>query len=623
MPAAVDPRPLLVTSALPYANGPLHFGHVAGAYLPADLYTRYQRLRGADVLHISGTDEHGVSITVKAEAEGTPYRDYVARWHDEIKALFDLFDISFDHFSRTSNQDPHYPLSQEAFLRLLREGNVRPQPGQQHYCTSCDRFLPDRYVEGTCYVCSEPAARGDECRKCGSWLDAIKIIDPRCATCGNPPEVRDTMQYELDLSPISSKDPAVLAAAYGDDFVAWLAGFRTRLKPNVRAMAYDKLIEGEGLESRPITRDLRWGVPVPAADLDGAPVEGAEGKVLYVWFDAPIGYVSATVEWSRLQGGDEAAVRERWRRHWIARRGAPEEVQPRLVHFLGKDNIPFHCIVFPAMQAGQGEAREGDDFLGPGVGERWVLPDNVPANEFYNLEGRKFSTSDNWMLGAERMFDVFGLDALRWYVTVSMPETADSNFLFDELQSRVNSELADTLGNYASRVLKFTHKYAGGAVPAVDPDHEHAGDLDAARQACDRALADVAEHLEAFRFRRAAGALIDLARFGNKLFDDRAPWKLRKQDMPGCELSLHVNIQVLATLSVLLTPFVPGAAARLRQMLALAPLPSGPDARSPGEDRWTRSELPVGHALGEAGILFAKIEDATIAEERGRLGGEG
>ncbi|RKY19929.1 MAG: methionine--tRNA ligase [Planctomycetota bacterium] len=615
-PHSPDLRPLMITSALPYANGPIHFGHIAGAYLPADVYARFQRMLGADVAFICGTDEHGVSITVKAEAEGVPYREYVARWHNEISAFFSLFDIAFDHFSRTSNEDPHYALSQEVFLRLLRAGNVAPRDEQQHYCTDCERFLPDRYVEGTCYLCGA-AARGDECKGCGSWLEAIKLVDPRCATCGHTPEVRDTVQFELDLSPISSPERDTLVAAYGEAFADWLPAFRRVLKTNVRTMAFDKLIEGEGLRPRPITRDLRWGVPVPAVDLDGQPVPDHEGKVLYVWFDAPIGYVSATIEWAREHLADGDA----WRRWWITAKDTPTGSGPRLVHFLGKDNIPFHCIVFPAMQAGQAEARPDETPMGPRHGERWVLPENVPANEFYNLEGRKFSTSDNWMLGAEHMFEVFGIDALRWYVIVSMPETADSNFLLDELQARVNSELADTIGNYASRVLKFNAKQHAGVVPEVDAGHELAADLAAVSKACEHAVSQVAELLGGQQFRRAAAAAVDLARFGNKLFDERAPWKLKKTDEVGCRAALHANLQVLATLSMVLTPFVPVAAGRLREMLALPAIDTGarPGAAAHAAS-WRVETLLAGHALGEPGILFAKIDDDTIAAEKARLG---
>jgi methionyl-tRNA synthetase len=606
-----DDRPLIVTSALPYANGPLHFGHIAGAYLPADLYVRYSRLTGADVLYICGTDEHGVAITVNSEREGRTYQEYVDHWHDEIRRFFEHFGISFDHFSRTSNQDPHYALSQEFFLRLLREGHIAPKAEKQHYCTTCDRFLPDRYVEGTCYVCQAAAARGDECKACGSWLEAKLILDPRCATCGSTPGLRDTMQYELDLSPLSA--PEMLAASEAEAPVGEpLADMLWRLarngKRNVTSGVFGKLlVEGEGLASRPITRDLRWGVPVPATDLDGKPIEEHDGKVLYVWFDAPIGYVSATMEWARDIRGEP----DLWRRYWIATEGH----EPRLLHFIGKDNIPFHCVVFPAMLAWQGDARPGDTFIGPGPGERWVLPENVPANEFYNLEGRKFSTSDHWTLDTARMAELFGTDALRWYVTTSMPETADSQFTFAGLQASVNSDLADVLGNYASRVLKFAASYLGGKVPAGRD-----GQAEAIAAARATGLAKVAEKIEAFRFREAAEAVVELGRTGNQVFNAQAPWKTRKTDIDACGAAVAVHIQVLATLSVLLTPFVPAAAARLREMLAL-----------PGVQAWTLTglsapldasvpdELPVGHVLGEPGILFAKIPDDVVEQERAAL----
>ena len=615
-PPPPEDRPLLVTSALPYANGPIHFGHIAGAYLPADIFARYQRLRGADVAFICGTDEHGVSITVNAEKEGfrdpAGYRQYTSRWFGEIKALFDRFDIAFDHFSRTSNEDPHYALTQEFFLRLLREGYIAPKAERQHYCTTCDRFLPDRYVEGTCYLCGKAAARGDECKACGSWLEAVKIESPRCVTCHNTPEVRDTMQYELDLSPVSQREKL----ADRPVFNAWLDGLRPRLKSNVAQTMFAKMIEGEGMASRPITRDLRWGVPVPATDLDGKPVEGHEGKVLYVWFDAPIGYVSATIEWARLRGEPDA-----WRRYWVVPEGQSLDEGPRLIHFIGKDNIPFHCIVFPAMLGWQGAARDGDpEFIGPRAGERWVLPDNIPSNEFYNLEGRKFSTSDRWYLDNERMFERFGVDALRWYLTTSMPETADSQFTFHGLQSAVNSELNDTLGNYASRVLKFTASKLGGTVPEPEPGHELALDAAHVDEACGKALREVAVHLAGYEFRTAAGAVIDLARFGNKLFDSREPWALRKTDEAGCRTALHSHLALLPTLSVLLTPFLPAAAARLRAMLALPALDEAPHEAALGHDRWVAEALPPGHVLGEPGLLFTKIPDDVVEEERARLG---
>jgi methionyl-tRNA synthetase len=631
VPPPPDARPLLVTAALPYANGPLHFGHIAGAYLPADIFVRYHRLAGTDVLYICGTDEHGVAITLNAEKEGQSYQAYVDRWHAEIRTLFERFDIAFDHFSRTTNRDPHYALSQEFFLRLLRAGRLMRREVPQLRSRRTGRFLADRYVRGRCYLCGHEPARGDECPKCGAWLDASKLIDPVSALDPSDTlELATAWQFELDLAPISG-DPATLAAAYGERFVRYLAAMRAGAKPNVRTMMFDKLIEGEKLHSRPITRDLPWGVPVPERDLDGASLGDVAGKVLYVWFDAPIGYVSATIEWAR----DIRHQPDLWRRYWIepaAATGATGSGGPRLVHFIGKDNIPFHCIVFPAMLAGQnlgagagagadaGAAGREEGFLGPRAGEQYVLPEDVPANEFYNLEGRKFSTSEGWALDNARMFERFGTDALRWYITVSMPETGDSQFTFAGLQAAVNADLCDTLGNYCARVLKFVAIHLGGTVPAVAgrTDAGAAGlsggtaeSLRATRVRCDAALREVGEAIAACEFRRAAAAVTDFGRWANKLFDEHAPWKTRKTDLPLCGRQLHEHVQVVGALSVLLAPFVPGAAARLRTMLALPPLDASAGWRAPA--------LPAGHVLGTPEILFAKLDDKVIEAERAHL----
>lgn len=640
-------RPLLVTSALPYANGSIHFGQLVGAYLPADIFVRYQRLLGTDVLFICGTDEHGVSITVKAEKEGVPYHEYVTRWYDDIVSVFQRFRISFDHFSRTSNKDPHYPLSQEFFLRLMRSGAIAPHTTKQHYCTHCDRFLPDRYVEGSCYLCNG-AARGDECKVCGSWLDAVKLVDPVCVTCGNTPEVRDTMQYELDLSPFSNDDDRREKYPLFD---RWLThAFKgAQLKQNVRKTVFDKLlVEGDGLRARPITRDLKWGVPLPAVDLANQPVEGHDGKVLYVWFDAPIGYVSSTIEWAR----EVAHAPEAWRKYWITDEKSDYSTSaedghwpgPRLLHFIGKDNIPFHCVVFPAMLGWQDTAREGDAFIGPGKNERWVLPENVPANEFYNLEDGKFSTSDQRTLDNDHMIECFGVDALRWYLTVSMPETADSRFRFGALQNHVNADLNDTLGNYASRVLKFVASKMGGKVPEPNESFEHNIPSEGSgsgmqsvctalrvRETCNAFFAAGDSHtptlgwqLEHQNFRRAAECLLDLARLGNLWFDAHAPWKSRKlEDLTDCHTSLWAHIQILSALAVGMWPFMPDASDRLRVMLGLKPLtadvpiPRGLQTRT--ENLWHFEELNSGHPLGEPDILFTKIPDELIAEERAQF----
>ncbi len=597
-------RPLLVTAALPYANGPVHFGQMVGAYLPADVFVRWQRLAGTEVLFICGTDEHGVAITLKAERERLSYQAYVDRWYEEIKRTFDGFGIRFDHFSRTTNRDPHYALSQEFFLRLLRSGRLVRHDVQQLWSPKTGRFLADRYVQGRCYACGHDPARGDECPKCGTWLDATKLGEPVAA--GDPTdrlELRAAWQFELDLAPISG-DAAAVRAAYGQAFVDYLAAMRERSKPNVRATMFDKLIEGEKLQSRPITRDLPWGVPLPEKDLDGRPLGDVGGKVLYVWFDAPIGYVSATIEWAR----DIRSQPDAWRRWWLVREGHEDEA-PRLVHFLGKDNIPFHTIVFPAMLAGQTQAPtkaadrlpDGRPLFGPRAGERWVLPEDVPANEFYNLEGRKFSTSDNWMLDVPRMVEVFGVDALRWYLATSMPETADTQFTFAGLAATVNAELCDTLGNYCARTLKFTAQHLGGRVPegALAP---------ATRERIVQAFRETGEAIERFQFRRATQAVTEFGRWCNKLFDEHAPWKTRKADLAACGRQIHEHVQCVVALSVLLAPFVPGAARRLRTMLAL------PEATA-----WVFGPLPAGHALGEPEILFAKIPDEVVERERAAL----
>jgi methionyl-tRNA synthetase len=646
---APDPRPLLVTSALPYANGPLHFGHIAGAYLPADIFVRYHRLAGSDVVYVCGTDEHGVAITLNAEKEGRSYQEYVDHWHGEIKALFDRFQIEFDIFSRTSHREPHYPLSQEFFLRLLRAGLLVRRDVQQLWSEKTGRFLADRYVRGRCYVCGHEPARGDECPKCGSWLEATKLIAPVSALDPSDALVLKTAwQFELDMSPISEGN-ARAAEAFGPEFARYLDSMRARLKPNVRAMMFDKLIDGEKMHGRPISRDLPWGVPLPTNGLDGKSLGDVSGKVLYVWFDAPIGYISATIEWAQARakrkarrpaaaGGGEATADD-WRRYWICSPSNvfkpskdavdPQYLGPRLVHFIGKDNIPFHGIVFPAMLAGQGQAgpketmpagslAPGRPLYGPRKGESWVLPHDVPANEFYNLEGRKFSTSERWTLDNARMFELFGADALRWYLCVSMPEIGDSQFTFHALQAAVNADLCDTLGNYCARVLKFAGTHLGGKVPPAPTrtDHGAAGlsggtaeSLRTTHARCELAVREVGAALAAREFRRAAGAVTDFGRWANKLFDEHAPWKTRKSDPAVCGRQIHEHIQVVATLSVLLSPFTPSAATRLRAMLALP------------EDgaRWEAPVMPAGHVLGTPGILYAKIEDAVIAEERQKL----
>jgi methionyl-tRNA synthetase len=575
-------RPLLVTSALPYANGQPHFGHMCGAYLPADIFVRYHRLIDSDVTAICGTDDHGVANTLGAEQEGIPYREFVDRGYRLWRDTFALLEIEFDNFSQTCREDPHYPLAQEFFLRLLKNGHVVRRDIQQLYSPATKRFLADRYVVGQCYICGHPDARGDECPKCGTWLDATRLVDPRSRLDPDDKlELRGSWQYELDLAPFAD-DPQVKP---------WLTGFRERLKSNVRNFVFTKLIEGEGLESRPITRDLPWGVPVPETDLDGNAIEDVRGKVLYVWMDAPIGYISSTIEWARAHGQD-------WRRLWIRKRG---EEGPRLIHFIGKDNITFHCVVFPAMLAWQALDRDG--LLGPGVGEEYVLPENVPANEFFNYEGKKFSKSEGWYIEIAPFVEKYGVDRTRYYLISALPETADTFFLWREFKARTDY-LANVFGNFAVRILKFVAKHFDNRVPPRVGFEEEARTV---AQAIETRTRAVATHLENYEFRRALREFTGLAEDGNLFLDRTAPWKLRKTDLEACGSALHLALQLLPALSVLAAPFVPGLAARLRAMLRLPPREPGP--LLPAET------LPAGHALGEAEVLVEKITDEEIEAE--------
>jgi methionyl-tRNA synthetase len=581
-------RPLLVTAALPYANGVPHFGHLAGAYLPADIFVRYHRLIGSDLAFICGTDDHGVANTLGAEEEGVPYQEFVDRGHAVWAETCDRLGIVFDNFSQTSRQDPHYPLAQEFFLRLLKNRRLHRKDIRQLYSRKTKRFLADRYVIGTCYLCGHEEARGDECPKCGSWLEANRLVNPRSKTDpADRLELRDSWQYEIDLRPFH-EDEAVKP---------WLDAFRERLKPNVARFVFDKMIHGEGLESRPITRDLPWGVPVPHHDLDGEPLGDVHDKVLYVWFDAPIGYISSTIEWARRVGDD-------WRRFWIRERGTEGA---RLIHFIGKDNIAFHCIVFPAMLAWQSLDTGIEGRIGPGPDEEFVLPENVPANEFYNLEGKKFNKSQGWYLDVDPFVEKYGADRTRYYLCSSFPETSDSDFHWTDFKARTDV-LANVFGNFAVRVLKFVRQHFDGRVPARVGRDDEAQRIAAAVEERTRALA---EHLENYRFRRALESFLGLAEDGNRYLDDTAPWKLRKTDIEACGSVLHLALQFLPPLSVLAAPFVPGMAERLRAMLNLPARPAGPLLPAEG--------LPAGHALGEVEVLCEKIPEEQIEAELAAL----
>jgi len=553
----------LVTSALPYANGPIHFGHAVGAYIPADVYVRTLRMQGEEVLYVCGTDEHGVAITIGAEAEGKDYGEYVAHWRETIKGTFDALGIEFDVWSGTSICPQHAETSQQFFRQLDASGFLLKRETEQLYCTNDEMFLADRYVVGTCPSCGHDPARGDECPSCGSWLDPLQMKSPRCKVCGTTPERRSTRHWYLDL-------PGLRDEHMG----RWIG--EHEWKSNVRAFVQNLL---EDVPPRAITRDMSWGVPVPK-DMS----EGETGKVLYVWFDAPIGYVSFTKEWAEREGED-------WQRWWKGE-------DTRLVHFIGKDNIPFHCLVFPSMLHGT-----RDDY---------VLPWQVPANEFYNLEGGKFTTSGGWYIPLDEAFEKYDPEALRFHLIASMPETADSEFTWQDFQRTVNSSLADVLGNLATRVLKFIGKNAEGRIPPLHP--EHAEELDAILLEECGAVEDPARWVREFRFRKAAEALLANGKVANVFVDRLAPWTLRKEDPAKAESVLNTLCEWIALLARWSHPFMPGKAQQLWEMLgqegqvAAAGWPSQPEAGS-----WR--SLEVGRQLGEVSGLFQKITDEQVAEE--------
>jgi methionyl-tRNA synthetase len=572
----------LVTSALPYASGPRHLGHIAGAYMPADVWVRYRRLRGDEVLFLCGTDEYGVAITIGAEKEGVGYREFVDRWHEEIRETFKRFRIEFDHFSGTSRCRHHAPLAQAFFTNLLRGGHVLEREEKQWFCPKDSMFLADRYLEGTCPKCGG-SARGDECRKCGQWLDALELLNPRCTICGTSPEVRATRHWHLDL-------PKLCRERIGPWFESKLRRSREdspaagTWKENVASFVANMLAD---LKPRPITRDLRWGVPVPLPE--------AEGKVLYVWFDAPIGYISATAEWLERSGRDP----DTWKEWWLAREDT------RIVHFIGKDNIGFHTVVFPAMLHGQGTA-----FGGP-----LALPWNVPAMEFLNLEGEKFSTSGGWYVPLEEFFERYTADSIRWTLLQNLPETADAEFTWADFQRRVNGELADVVGNLASRVLRFIETHFDGRVPRTqgDPDPGEEEALAAVARLVHRGIAPA---LDAFRFREAAGQWLAVARQGNQLFDYQRPWAHIRDRKGRAAHTLAACVRILEVLAATGSPFLPDLSERLWKMLGV-----DEEKRPRAWPREDISDLPDLHGkrIGHVENLFRKIEDAEIAAENERL----
>jgi methionyl-tRNA synthetase len=552
---------ILVTAALPYANGPLHLGHLAGAYIPADVYVRYQRLKGMDVLFICGSDAHGVPITIRADREKVTPQEVVDRYHAIMADSFRRMGILFDNYSRPS-LPLHHRISQEFFLTLHRKGYIREETVRQFYCEPCRRFLPDRYIEGECPHCHAAGARGDQCESCGRWLEPEQLIAPKCKVCGAAPQLRSTRHWYFALS------------RFQESLERWQAS-KPEWKSNVREFCSGWF--KEGLTDRPITRDIDWGVPVP--------LPGAEGKVLYVWFDAPIGYISSSVEWAEKQGRPD-----RWRDYWL-------DPRTRLVHFIGKDNIVFHAIVWPAALMAHGE---------------YVLPAQIPANEFLNIEGRKISTSRNWAVWVDDYLEVFPPDPLRYYFEANAPENKDADFTWKDFQARNNGDLADVLGNLINRCLTFVEKHFDGRVPP-------AGTLQPADRALldsvGRSAASIGASLEEFQVRRAVTELMDLARSGNKYFNDAAPWTELKKDRDRCASILNTTLQLQLALSFLMEPFMPHSAEKLRLMLGRPAILEG--------ERWEAIaglRLADGHPLGPREILFHKIEDPVIEAQIAKLG---
>ena len=559
-----------ITAALPYTNGPIHIGHLAGVYVPSDIYARYLRLQGKDVAFVCGSDEHGVAISMKAKKEGITPQEVIDKYDGIIRQSFIDFGISFDNYSRTSSAI-HHEIASAFYKKLYDNNDFIEEVTEQLYDAKADQFLADRFVTGTCPKCDNPEAYGDQCEKCGSTLNATDLINPKSTITGEVPVLKATKHWFLPLD------------RYSDFLKSWiLEGHAKDWKTNVLGQV-KSWIDG-GLEPRAVTRDLDWGIDVP--------VPGAEGKKLYVWFDAPIGYISATKEWA-------ARVGKNWEDYW-------KKDDTKLVHFIGKDNIVFHCIIFPAMLKAEGS---------------FILPDNVPANEFLNLEGNKLSTSKNWAVWLHEYLQDFPdkQDVLRYALTANAPETKDNDFTWKDFQARNNNELAAVFGNFINRVVVLTHKYYNGVVPSPSPltpeggtpnftdyDNEVLNELKAYP-------AVISSSIERYRFREALGELMNVARLGNKYLADEEPWKMVKTDAERVKTQMYVALQVAAALRVLCEPFLPFTACKLAGML-----------KTSDDLNWktiaeTSNLLPAGHTIGLGEILFAQIEDAEIQKQIDKL----
>ncbi len=545
----------LITSALPYANGPVHIGHLAGVYVPSDIYARYLRLKGEEVLFIGGSDEHGIPITLKARAEGVTPQDIVDRYHELIKKSFEAFGITFDIYSRTTSE-VHNKVASDFFRTLYDKGEFTEQESEQYYDEEAKQFLADRYIVGTCPHCGNEKAYGDQCERCGTSLSPSELIQPRSTLSGSQPVKRKTKHWYL---PLDKHEPWLRE---------WILEEHKEWKINVYGQCKSWL--DQGLQPRAVSRDLDWGVPVP--------VEGAEGKVLYVWFDAPIGYISNTKE----------LLPDTWEKWW-------KEEDTKLVHFIGKDNIVFHCIVFPAMLKAEGS---------------YILPENVPANEFLNLEGDKISTSNNWAVWLHEYLEEFPgkQDVLRYALTANAPETKDNDFTWKDFQAHNNNELVAVLGNFVNRAMVLTRNYFDNKVPSsgelTEYDRETIAEVEKVKQA-------VEYNLDHYRFREAQKEAMNLARIGNKYLADTEPWKTSKSDMERTATILNIALQVTANLSIVMEPFLPFTSGKIRSFLKTE--------RFDWNILGSFDLLPEGHALGEASLLFEKIEDDVIEQQVQKL----
>ncbi len=559
-----EPKRYTITAALPYTNGPVHIGHLAGVYVPADIYARYQRLQGKDVAFVCGSDEHGVPITLKAKKEGITPQEVVDKYHEIIKKSFLDFGITFDNYSRTSAKIHHETASQ-FFKKLYDDGKFIEEVTEQLYDEEAQQFLADRFVIGTCPKCGNEESYGDQCENCGTSHNAVDLINPKSAISGSKPVMKETKHWFLPLN------------EYQDWLGEWiLKGHKKDWKTNVYGQCKSWI--DDGLQPRAVTRDLDWGIPVP--------VDGADGKVLYVWFDAPIGYISATKEWADREG-------KNWEPYW-------KNDDTKLLHFIGKDNIVFHCIIFPSMLKAEGS---------------YVLPENVPANEFLNLEGNKISTSKNWAVWLHEYLQDFPnqQDVLRYVLTANAPESKDNDFTWSDFQQRNNSELVAIFGNFINRVAVLTHKYYQGEIPQPgifsEVDEQTLKELQAYP-------AIISSSLERYRFREAQQELMNVARLGNKYLADEEPWKSIKTDPERTQTVMYVAIQIASALAILSEPFLPHTSEKLKRILQHSEVDHVLDWSRVSEDS---NLLPSGHIIGKSELLFSKIEDTQIQQQLDKL----